>query len=110
MIDEIRQLTDRYHNWLAKRRLREINDWVEIRTPFLDRHNDHMQIYAASDGGFMLTDDGYTIEDLEMSGCKLDTPKRRNLLHMTVNGFGVRLERQRAAGNSHVSELRPSKA
>ena len=94
MIDEIQQLTDRYHNWLSEKTiLREINDWVEIRTPFLDRHNDHMQIYAkSSDGGFMLTDDGYTIEDLEMSGCKLDTPKRRDLLHMTLNGFGVRLK------------------
>ena len=94
MIDEIQQLTNSYHRWLsAKTVIRETNNWIEINTPFLDRHNDHLQIYAkSSNGGFILTDDGYTIEDLEMSGCKLDTPKRRDLLHMTLNGFGVRLE------------------
>ena len=97
MIDEIQQLTNTYHNWLSEKTiLREIRDWVEITTPFLDRHNDHMQIYAkSSNGGFILTDDGYTIDDLEMSGCKLNTPKRLDLLHMTLNGFGVSLENRR---------------
>ena len=91
MIDEIQQLTDEYHNWLSdKTFLRTIEDWVEITTPFLDRHNDHMQIYAKlSDGGFILTDDGYTIDDLELGGCKLNTPKRQDLLQITLNGFGV---------------------
>ncbi|MCY4009156.1 MAG: DUF1829 domain-containing protein [Anaerolineaceae bacterium] len=94
MIVEIQRLTDQYHNWLRdKTTLREVDDWIEITTPYLDRHNDFMQIYAKrSDGGFMLTDDGYTIDDLELSGCKLETPKRRNLLKMTLNGFGVRME------------------
>ncbi len=93
MIDEIRRLTDIYQEWLSEKTiLREVDEWVEITTPFLDRHNDHMQMYAkALNGGFILTDDGYTIEDLEMSGCKLNTPKRRDLLQTTLNGFGVRL-------------------
>lgn len=92
MIDDIRRLTDSYHKWLRDNTtLQEIEDCVEITSPFLDRHNDHLQIYVEpSNGGFMLTDDGYTIADLEMGGCKLDTPKRRALLNMTLNGFGVR--------------------
>jgi len=58
-----------------------------------DRHNDYLQIYARkSNGGFVLTDDSYTINDLEQSGCKLESPKRQDLLHMTLNGFGVRLD------------------
>ncbi len=94
MIAEIQKLTDQYHDWLKdKTILREINDWIEITTPYLDRHNDYLQIYAKrSNGGFILTDDGYTIDDLELSGCMLETPKRRNLLNMTLNGFGVRKE------------------
>jgi len=32
---------------------------------------------------------GYTVADLEMSGCKLDTEKRQALLNSTLNGFGV---------------------
>ena len=39
----------------------------------------------------MLTDDSYIIHDLEASGCKLDSEKRRALLQMTLNGFGVKL-------------------
>ena len=40
---------------------------------------------------FVLTDDGYTIHDLEASGCNLNTEKRWDFLRMTLNGFGVRL-------------------
>lgn len=94
MIHDIQRLLDAYHAWLKdKTVLRQIDDWVEITTPYLDRHNDYIQIYAKkANGGFILTDDGYTIEDLESSGCKLESRKRQELLRMTLNGFGVRLE------------------
>lgn len=36
-------------------------------------------------------DDGYTLTDLEHSGCSLESPKRQALLHSTLNGFGVKL-------------------
>lgn len=91
MIAEVRQLKKQYLAWLKDEiTLREIDDWVEVTTPFLDRHNDYMQIYVGrSETGYVLTDDGYTIADLEMSGCQLDTPKRQSLLAMTLRGFGV---------------------
>ena len=91
---EIEKLLQDYRSWLRdKTTLREINgDWVEITTPYLDRHNDALQIYArAEDGGYVLTDDSYTIHDLEASGCSLATEKRQDLLKMTLNGFGVKL-------------------
>lgn len=95
MIDEIRHLLDQYIEWLRdKTSLREVQDWIEITTPYLDRHNDYIQIYAhKQNGGFILTDDGYTITDLLHSGCKLDSPKRQQLLKVTLNGFGVQNER-----------------
>jgi len=94
MIQDIQHLMEAYNAWLKdKTVLRQIDQWVEITTPYLDRHNDYMQIYAEKDnGGFILTDDGYTIDDLELSGCKLETPKRQDLLRMTLNGFGVKLD------------------
>lgn len=94
MIDDIKQLVDAYHAWLKdKTALREVADWVEITTPYLDRHNDYVQIYAKrAHGGFVLTDDGYTIGDLRDSGCKLDSLKRQALLQMTLNGFGVQMQ------------------
>src|SRR4029077_11049013 len=64
MIDEIYRLMDRYLVWLKDTTsLREVNDWVEITTPYLDRHNDFLQIYAPREnGGYTLTDDGFIME------------------------------------------------
>lgn len=92
MIEEIQKLLDDYVAWLRdKTTLRQApGNWVEITTPYLDRHNDYLQIYVRkNNGGFVLTDDGYIIEDLKHSGCKLDSPKRQDLLRMTLAGFGI---------------------
>ncbi|MDD5686246.1 MAG: DUF1829 domain-containing protein [Elusimicrobia bacterium] len=94
MIDEIQKLLDNYLNWLKdKTALRQVEDWVEITTPYLDRHNDYLQIYVKRDNnGYILTDDGYTIADLMQSGCELDSKKRKDLLLLTLNGFGVKMQ------------------
>ena len=94
MIDEIQNLLDKYLVWLKdKTTLRQVQDWIEITTPYLDRHNDYMQIYVKHDnGGFVISDDGYTIEDLRLSGCELESKKRKDLLNLTLNGFGVKLD------------------
>jgi hypothetical protein len=96
-MDEIKSLISQYTEWLqSKITLRQVDDWVEITTPYLDRHNDYLQIYAQKqNGSFILTDDGYIIDDLNQSGCTLDTPKRKSLLLMTLNGFGVKLDGSR---------------
>jgi hypothetical protein len=94
MIEEIGSLIDQYSRWLKdKTKLRQLDkQWVEITTPYLDRHNDYIQIYAKKENdNYLLTDDGHTIEDLEQSGCKLQTSKRQALLQMTLNGFGIKL-------------------
>lgn len=96
-ISEIEELMEDYRAWLRdKTTLREVNrSWVEITTPYIDRHNDALQIYARREnGGFLLTDDSYIIHDLEASGCSLDTPKRQALLRTTLNGFGVKLNHE----------------
>ena len=91
MISEMQSLREDYLSWLRDNiLLREVDEWVEITTPFLDRHNDCVQIYAKpSDGGFVLTDHGYTIDDLEFGGCRLNTTTRKELLNIALNGFGV---------------------
>lgn len=94
-VDEIEKLLNGYRAWLRdKTTLRQVDgDWVEITTPYLDRHNDALQIYVRSENsGYVLTDDSYTIHDLEASGCNLHTEKRQDLLKMTLNGFGVKLQ------------------
>src|SRR3990172_1174845 len=96
MIQEIQELLDKYTAWLRDNTtLREVEDSVEITTPYLDRNNDYIQIYAKrANGGFILTDDSYTIEDLRMSGCNIETQKRQELLKLTLNGFGVMLNKE----------------
>lgn len=95
MIDEIRVLVDKYSHWVRdKSVLRDLSDsLVEVTTPYLDRHNDYLQLYVRRDNGaYLLTDGGETIADLRSSGCDLDTPKRKALLAATLNGFGVHLD------------------
>jgi len=91
MMEQIVKLTEEYHNWVSESTtLREIENCVEITTPFLDRHNDMMQIFAKVSGDeIILSDDGYTIEDLEFCGFNVNTLSRSKLIEQNLNGFGV---------------------
>ena len=101
MTEDIQALLDQYWDWLRdKTTLRQMNGWVEITTPYLDRHNDRLQIYAARRGsGYVLADGGYVLDDLEQSGCRIDGARRQALLTTTLNGFGV----QRAENQIQVN-------
>lgn len=93
LLEEVSNLHNNYLAWLKEQtRLKQIdNEWVEIATPLLDRHNDFLSVYVRKDGeGLELTDDGYTINDLRMSGCPIDRGQRAQFLHQTLMGFGVR--------------------
>ena len=91
---EIQKDIDNYYKWLKDRTiLKEINDWVEITTPFLDRHNDFIQIYTKKDGdNYILSDDSYTINDLESCGLDINSSeKRRKILNVILNSYGITL-------------------
>jgi hypothetical protein len=92
------ELVSEYINWLREQiTVSEVNGACEITTPFLDRHNDFLQIYVKKEGDkFFLTDAGYILADLQMSGLDL-TPKRQTILQTILRGFGV---------EQHDSELR----
>jgi len=95
MSDDIAKLMDDYVRWIKdKTVLKQVDgDWIEITSPHLDRHNDCIQLYVKKqNGGFVLTDDGYTLNDLRISGCPLDSDKRQELLKSTLAGFGVKHE------------------
>lgn len=90
-MSEIEQLVEGYWRWLRdKTAIRRIDKWTEITTPYLDRHNDYIQIYARPhNGGFQLTDGGETLLDLSHSGFAMDSPKRQAILKSVLNGFGI---------------------
>lgn len=91
---ECQRFVDEYIRWLKEEiEVRELDGSCQISTPFLDRHNDAIEIYVErSNGSFRLTDDGYTIHDLRASGMEFATEKRKAHLRAVLNGFGVRLE------------------
>lgn len=83
-----------YSDWLFQNTTtRKINNTVEITLPYLDRNNDYIQVYLKEqeDGKLLLTDAGYTITDLQMTGFTLDSERRQDLLQETVDGFGITL-------------------
>ena len=93
---QLHTLINEYWSWLKQEtEIRPIDEYVEITTPFLDQHNDHIQIYAKHNGGgWILTDDGYTIRDLQNSGCDIDTERRQNLLRTVARRLGVELKEE----------------
>ena len=88
-------IIDSYIDWIRDNSSIKIiadDNICEITTPFLDRHNDHLQIYVKKNQNtFFLTDDGYTLNDLKLSGVELDTPKRDKIFKTMLNGYGVKV-------------------
>ncbi len=82
-----------YLAWLKSQfSYRQTRRYTEITTPFLDRHNDQIQIYAVPTvDGWSLTDAGETLSDQEMCGVRFESAKRQALLHEVLQGFGVTL-------------------
>ena len=88
---ECDRLIEEYVSWLRRGlEVEPINGACELTTPFLDRHNDHLQIYAQRLGDrIIVSDDGYILADLEGSGLDINTPKRKEVLRTILNGVGV---------------------
>lgn len=91
---ECKHLVNGYVSWLKEElRIEQLDTSCIIATPFLDRHNDEIEIYVEKRGDALwLTDDGYTLSDLRHSSVALDTDKRQHHLKAILQGFGVRSE------------------
>jgi hypothetical protein len=91
---ECERLIADYLRWLKEGlQVSQLEGSCRIATPFIDRHNDEIEIYVEKrNGGLLLTDDGYTIADLASSGMTFGTDKRNAHLTAILNGFGVRRE------------------
>jgi len=92
MVTDITHLIKNYTDWLFQKiTIREINNFTELTLPFLDRNNDYIQIYLKEieNNQFLLTDAGYTISDLKMSGFSIESEKRKKLLLESTKGQGI---------------------
>lgn len=90
-------VTGSYLRWLRQELREEAldNAITVISTPFLDRHNDHLQIYVERQRPdfVVLTDDGYIIAELKSAGVETRGPKREELLGEILRAHGVQIER-----------------
>jgi len=70
-----------------------IGNYSEITTPFVDAHNDQIRFYISKvNGGYLLTDDGYVINDLEMCGCDIKSKKRKQLMMQIAEAIGATIQ------------------
>jgi len=107
MSKSIKSLIDEYTRWLRDGiSVAKVGEAYEVTTPFLDRHNDHIQIYVKQEANrTLLSDDGYVIADLRQSGCTLDSEHRKRLLASVLNGFGVQRDGDELLAVSHNGDF-----
>lgn len=88
------RVVEDYKEWLFENlQVRSFEGGVEVTTPFVDRHNDFLQVYAfAEDGTVTLSDGGHTVRDLALNGTELNTPKRKRVVQTILNKGSVDLE------------------
>jgi hypothetical protein len=88
------QLKTSYISWLNQRlTMKDLdNGIIQITSPFLDRDNDRLQIYVVPDGDDLkLSDDGYILNELMMSGCNVFSSKKRmEILEVILNSHGIK--------------------
>ncbi len=91
---DIKLMIEEYMDFLRQNiSYRQLEKGYEITTPFLDDHNDCIQIYVDEVSGdtIKLSDDGATISNLLDGGLKL-TKSRNQIMHSIVYGYGVEIE------------------
>ena len=75
MLAEADRLVETYLAWLKDTTtLRTVDDWIEITTPYLDRHNDYLQIYVKRQN------DNYTLPMTGISSAISNGPAATSIL------------------------------
>jgi hypothetical protein len=89
----VKALIDKYVQWIREGlSFRQIGEWAEITTPFLNHNNDMISIYVKkNDDRYYLTDNGQTLNELHLAGVNLDrSEKRTHELNVILNGLGIK--------------------
>ncbi|HHP7503837.1 TPA: DUF1828 domain-containing protein [Staphylococcus aureus] len=90
----IEERINEYFNWLKQNYIfKELDSSTEITTPFKNHLNDFIRIYADTlpNNEICLSDDGLTINELEMLGIDINTKTRTKLIQNILNQFNLKL-------------------
>lgn len=100
---------DSYVQWLRDGLSSEAleDGLTELTTPFLDRHNDHLQLYAEkrNEDAYLLTDDGYIVAELKSSGVEPRGKRRAELFSQILTPYGVRLHDRELQTDASAADL-----
>lgn len=107
LLDPIK-VKEKYIKWLEQEiSVNKIGEYLEITSPFLDRYNDYLQVYAKveKDDEITLTDDAYIINNLQMSGVDINSSKRKQVLEVFLSKYNVKLEEDALVINSGIEDF-----
>ena len=107
LLDPI-EVKEKYIKWLEQEiSVNKIGEYLEITSPFLDRYNDYLQVYAKleADDEIILTDDAYIINNLQMSGVDINSNKRKQVLESFLNKYNVKLEEDALVTKSGIEDF-----
>lgn len=102
------ELKEKYIKWLEDEiTVNKIGEYLEITSPFLDRYNDYLQVYAKlkNNKEIILTDDSYIINNLQISGIDINSSKRKQLLESFLNKYNVKLEKDALVIKSGIEDF-----
>lgn len=88
------KLSELYVKWNKENiQIENHGDFVEIITPFVDNHHDFIHVVMFyHNGQIILSDDGFTINELELYEIDYKkSSKRTEFLTQTLNSFGVKM-------------------
>lgn len=103
-----------YYDWLREKTLvtkDELTGWSTISTPFYGLFNDNIEIYAKMENGkIILSDDGLTLANLELSGVSISrSPKRKEWMNMIFLNYGISLVDDELRVEGNVQEFNQKK-
>lgn len=91
---ECERLAESYAAWIRQNiQVKAVGESCVLTSPFVDRHRDFLQIYVEkTNEGLLLSDDGYVLRDLHISGLDPDTEHRREAFETVLRSFGVSMQ------------------
>lgn len=89
---DIGTLQETYQQWATKKmKFVELDTSILIETPFLDMHHDKIELFIENTGkSYRITDDGYTLDELDTLGIDIKKSKNRStFFKKLLQNFGV---------------------
>lgn len=90
------KMKDIYFKWIDRKikfTPSKGNNFITITTPFLDMYNDYIEliIYKSENSEYIISDDGYTVDELKLLDINLNKKSRRkNYFQSILTNFNIK--------------------